>query len=95
MERPACMDCQAQFCELQTRNTSQNSLINIVTIMLGLAVGSKLAADKFLNIETVGILLLGLGAFVIGTAVSASRIGMISGTIANTSPSARAMRFSF
>jgi oxaloacetate decarboxylase beta subunit len=49
-------------------DTAQNSLINIVTIMLGLAVGSKLAADKFLNVQTLGILGLGLGAFVIGTA---------------------------
>jgi oxaloacetate decarboxylase beta subunit len=49
-------------------DTAQNSLINIVTIMLGLAVGSKLAADKFLNVQTLGILALGLGAFVIGTA---------------------------
>jgi oxaloacetate decarboxylase beta subunit len=44
------------------------NLMNIVTIMLGLAVGSKLAADKFLNVETLGILGLGLAAFVIGTA---------------------------
>ena len=49
-------------------DTAQNALINIVTIMLGLAVGSKLAADKFLNLETLGILGLGLAAFVIGTA---------------------------
>ncbi len=49
-------------------DTAQNSLINIVTIMLGLAVGSKLAADKFLNVQTLGILGLGLGAFIIGTA---------------------------
>ncbi|WP_372846970.1 sodium ion-translocating decarboxylase subunit beta, partial [Pontiella sp.] len=49
-------------------DTAQNALINIVTIMLGLAVGSKLAADKFLNVQTLGILGLGLGAFVIGTA---------------------------
>ncbi len=49
--------------------TAQNSLINIVTIMLGLAVGSKLAADKFLNVQTLGILGLGLGAFIIGTAM--------------------------
>ncbi len=48
--------------------TAQNSLINIVTIMLGLAVGSKLAADKFLNANTLGILGLGLAAFIIGTA---------------------------
>jgi sodium ion-translocating decarboxylase beta subunit len=48
-------------------DTMQNSLINIVTILLGLAVGSKLAADKFLNAETLGILVLGLIAFAIGT----------------------------
>ncbi len=49
-------------------NTAQNELINIVTIFLGLAVGSKLAADKFLTLETIGILLLGMIAFSIGTA---------------------------
>ena len=49
-------------------DTMQNSLINIVTIMLGLAVGSKLAYDKFLNWQTVGILALGIVAFGIGTA---------------------------
>ena len=46
----------------------QNSLINIVTIFLGLAVGSKLAAEQFLTPETLGILLLGVIAFSIGTA---------------------------
>jgi len=49
-------------------NTVQNSLINITTIFLGLAVGSKLAADKFLDPKTLGILLLGMVAFAIGTA---------------------------
>ncbi|WP_348534453.1 sodium ion-translocating decarboxylase subunit beta [Pontiella agarivorans] len=49
-------------------DTAQNSLINIVTIMLGLAVGSKLAAEKFLNVQTLGVLALGLIAFCIGTA---------------------------
>ncbi len=48
-------------------DTAQNALINIVTIMLGLSVGSKLAADKFLNVQTLGILALGLVAFCIGT----------------------------
>jgi carboxybiotin decarboxylase len=48
--------------------TAQNELINIVTIFLGLAVGSKLSADKFLTLETLGILLLGAVAFAIGTA---------------------------
>jgi len=49
-------------------NTAQNELINIVTIFLGLSVGSKLSADKFLNAETLGILALGIFAFSIGTA---------------------------
>jgi oxaloacetate decarboxylase beta subunit len=49
-------------------DTAQNALINIVTIMLGLSVGSKLAAEKFLNAETLGILALGLIAFALGTA---------------------------
>ncbi|MFC4699875.1 sodium ion-translocating decarboxylase subunit beta [Glaciecola siphonariae] len=49
-------------------NTAQNELINIVTIFLGLAVGSKLSADKFLTVETLGILALGAVAFSIGTA---------------------------
>lgn len=49
-------------------NTTQNSLINTVTIFLGLAVGSKLSADKFLDFTTLGIVILGLCAFSIGTA---------------------------
>lgn len=48
--------------------TAQNELINIVTIFLGLGVGSKLSADKFLTVETLGILALGAVAFSIGTA---------------------------
>ncbi len=48
--------------------TAQNELINIVTIFLGLGVGSKLSADKFLQLETLGILVLGAIAFSIGTA---------------------------
>ncbi len=60
----------AKECGVVNRlsDTMQNSLMNIVTIMLGLAVGSKLAADKFLKLETLGILALGLVAFAIGTA---------------------------
>jgi oxaloacetate decarboxylase beta subunit len=46
---------------------AQNEIINIVTIFLGLAIGSKLQADKFLNLETLGILALGALAFCIGT----------------------------
>lgn len=57
-------------------NTAQNELINIVTIFLGLAVGSKLSADKFLAPETIGILALGIVAFSIGTAA-----GLIMGKI--------------
>ena len=48
--------------------TAKNELINIVTILLGLAVGSRLGADVFLQIETLGILALGLVAFCLGTA---------------------------
>ncbi|HEY0921367.1 sodium ion-translocating decarboxylase subunit beta [Rheinheimera pacifica] len=48
--------------------TAQNELINIVTIFLGLAVGSRLSADKFLTLQTLGILVLGAVAFAIGTA---------------------------
>jgi carboxybiotin decarboxylase len=49
-------------------SAAQNEIINIVTILLGLAVGSKLSADKFLTLETIGILGLGAAAFAIGTA---------------------------
>jgi sodium ion-translocating decarboxylase beta subunit len=48
--------------------TLQNEFINIVTILLGLAVGSKLSADKFLCLGTLKILLLGCIAFSLGTA---------------------------
>ncbi|WP_373332829.1 sodium ion-translocating decarboxylase subunit beta [Vibrio porteresiae] len=49
-------------------DTAQNALINIVTIFLGLSVGSKLMADKFLQPQTIGILCLGILAFCVGTA---------------------------
>ena len=48
--------------------TAQNALINIVTIFLGIAVGSKLAADQFLSAQTLGILFLGCVAFCLATA---------------------------
>ena len=48
--------------------TTQNALINIVTILLGLGVGSRLTSGTFLNLGTLGILLLGAIAFSIGTA---------------------------
>jgi oxaloacetate decarboxylase beta subunit len=59
-------------------DTTQNALINIVTIFLGLAVGSKLSADQFLQTSTLGILLLGMVAFAIGTAS-----GVIMGKLMN------------
>jgi len=49
-------------------DTIKDSLMYTVTIFLGLGVGSKLSADKFLNLETLGILALGMIAFCIGTA---------------------------
>jgi oxaloacetate decarboxylase beta subunit len=49
-------------------DTTQNALINITTILLGLSVGSKLRAEQFLVAETLGILALGMVAFCIGTA---------------------------
>ncbi|HEB79023.1 MAG TPA: sodium ion-translocating decarboxylase subunit beta [Rhodospirillales bacterium] len=58
--------------------TAQNELINIVTIFLGLGIGTKLSAEKFLNAETLGILLLGLIAFSIGTAT-----GVLMGKLMN------------
>jgi oxaloacetate decarboxylase beta subunit len=48
--------------------TAQNALINIVTILLGLGVGAQLSAATFLNLSTLGILVLGVIAFGIGTA---------------------------
>ena len=48
-------------------DTAQNALINTVTIFLGLSVGSKLSADKFLDLQTLGILILGMVAFAVGT----------------------------
>jgi oxaloacetate decarboxylase beta subunit len=49
-------------------HAAQNEIINVVTIFLGLAVGSKLQAETFLSVETLGILALGAVAFCIGTA---------------------------
>lgn len=47
---------------------AQNEIINVVTILLGLAVGSRLAAETFLTTQTIGILILGAVAFSLGTA---------------------------
>ena len=62
-------------------DTLQNALINIVTIFLGLGVGSKLAADQFLVADTLAILALGLIAFSVGTAA-----GVIMAKIMNLFP---------
>lgn len=59
-------------------NEMQNSLINIVTIFLGLGVGSTLAADSFLVAETLGIMIIGLVAFAAGTAA-----GVLMGKLMN------------
>lgn len=47
---------------------AQNEIINIITIFLGLAVGTKMSADAFLDAQTMLILLLGVTAFVVATA---------------------------
>ena len=49
-------------------DTMQNALINIVTIFLGLSVGSKLSAEQFLTVQTLFILILGVTAFALATA---------------------------
>ena len=49
-------------------DTSQNALINIVTIFLALGTGLTMSADKFLRLQTVEIIFLGLVAFAGGTA---------------------------
>ncbi len=60
----------ARECGVVNRlsDTMQNALMNIVTIFLGLSVGSKMEAAGFLNLNTLGILLLGMVAFSVGTA---------------------------
>jgi len=65
-----CLGNLMNVCGVVERlsKTSQNELINIVTIFLGLSVGSKMSAEAFLKAETLGILALGAIAFCIGTA---------------------------
>jgi len=67
-------------------DTAQHSLINIVTILLGLSVGSKLGAGEFLVSSTLGILALGIVAFGIGTAAGvlmAKLMNLFPGTAIN------------
>jgi oxaloacetate decarboxylase beta subunit len=59
-------------------DTTQNALINTVTIFLGLSIGSKLQAEQFLVKSTLGILVLGMVAFAIGTAA-----GVLMGKLMN------------
>ena len=56
--------------------TSQNELCNIVTICLGVSVGATANAENFLSPETIGIIALGLTAFIISTCG-----GLITGKI--------------
>jgi len=48
--------------------SAQNEIINIATVFLGLAVGGTMTAEAFLSLRTLGILALGLLAFVLDTA---------------------------
>jgi oxaloacetate decarboxylase beta subunit len=59
----------AKECGVTNRlsDTMQNALMNTVTIFLGLSVGSKMEAAYFLNLNTLGILVLGMVAFSFGT----------------------------
>jgi len=65
-----CFGNLAKECGVVDRlsDTMQNALINIVTIFLGLSVGSKLSAEQFLNVQTLFILILGIVAFSLATA---------------------------
>ena len=47
--------------------TVQNELMNIVTVFLGVSVGATATAERFLNLETLAILVMGVFAFSIGT----------------------------
>ena len=65
-----CFGNLAKECGVVDRlsDTMQNALINIVTIFLGLSVGSKLSAEQFLTVQTLFILILGIVAFSLATA---------------------------
>ncbi len=47
---------------------AQNELANLVTLLLGVTIGSSMTSDKFIRLETLMILSLGLGAFIFDTA---------------------------
>ena len=63
-------------------NTAANEVLNIITIVLTLAIGSTMRAEEFLNIRTLMIIVLGLIAFVFGTAsgiIAAKIMNWLSG----------------
>jgi sodium ion-translocating decarboxylase beta subunit len=47
---------------------AQNELVNVVTLFLGLAIGSTMMAESFLNVQTIVIIVMGLLAFILDTA---------------------------
>lgn len=59
--------CKECGCVERLSDTMQNALINIITIFLGLTVGSKLSAEQFLTVQTLYILGLGIIAFSFAT----------------------------
>ncbi|MGL4736804.1 MAG: sodium ion-translocating decarboxylase subunit beta [Cellulosilyticaceae bacterium] len=52
---------------MRLAEVASNAMMSIITILLGLCVGASTSADKFLNMQTLGILFLGLFAFIVGT----------------------------
>ncbi len=58
--------------------SAQNEIINVSTLFLGLAVGSTMIGASFLNVKTLGILLIGLFAFVLDTVA-----GLLFGKLMN------------
>ena len=54
-------------CADRLSDTAQNGLMNIVTIFLGVSVGATTVADRFLNFQTLSIIVLGLLAFSFST----------------------------
>ena len=55
-------------CVERLSNTIQNELMNIVSILLSLGVGSQMTPEKILNMNSIGIIILGLVAFIIASA---------------------------
>lgn len=65
-----CLGNILRECGVVSRllHSAQNDILNGVTLLLGLGVGSRLSAERFLQLETLAILALGACAFAIGTA---------------------------